>query len=81
MPRPAGRDRRGGDYLLGPLLGEGEGWQDFIAKHASLGVTRRVRVYPYARAASPDERERLAIVLGTRTVDTDDGQLPIVDEV
>ena len=57
--RPAGRDRRVGDYLLGPLLGEGEGWQDFIAKHASLGVTRRVRVYPYARAASPDERERL----------------------
>lgn len=57
--RPAGRDRRVGDYLLGSLLGEGEGWQDFIAKHASLGVTRRVRVYPYARAASPDERERL----------------------
>lgn len=57
--RPAGRDRRVGDYLLGSLLGEGEGWQDFIAKHASLGVTRRIRVYPYARAASPDERERL----------------------
>ena len=25
----------------------------------ALGVARRVRVYPYARAASPDERERL----------------------
>ena len=48
-----------GDYLLGALLGEGDGWQDFVAKHASLGVARRVRVYPYARAASPDERERL----------------------
>ncbi|RWO03900.1 MAG: BREX system serine/threonine kinase PglW [Mesorhizobium sp.] len=57
--RPAGRDRRVGDYLLGSLLGEGEGWQDFVARHASLGVARRVRVYPYARAASPDERERL----------------------
>lgn len=57
--RPAGRDRRVGDYLLGALLGEGDGWQDFVAKHASLGVARRVRVYPYARAASPDERERL----------------------
>jgi serine/threonine protein kinase len=57
--RPAGRDRRVGDYLLGALLGEGDGWQDFLAKHASLGVARRVRVYPYARAASPDERERL----------------------
>jgi serine/threonine protein kinase len=57
--RPAGRDRRVGDYLLGALLGEGDGWQDFLAKHASLGVARRVRVYPYTRAASPDERERL----------------------
>lgn len=57
--RPAGRDRRVGDYLLGALLGEGDGWQDFLAKHASLGVARRIRVYPYARAASPDERERL----------------------
>jgi serine/threonine protein kinase len=57
--RPAGRDRRVGDYLLGALLGEGDGWQDFVAKHASLGVARRVRVYPYARAASPDVRERL----------------------
>jgi len=57
--RPASRDRRVGDYLLGSLLGEGDGWQDFVATHASLGVARRVRVYPYARAASPDERERL----------------------
>jgi serine/threonine protein kinase len=57
--RPAGRDRRVGDYLLGSSLGEGDGWQDFVAKHASLGVARRVRVYPYARAASPDQRERL----------------------
>jgi hypothetical protein len=58
--RPAVRDRRVGDYILGPLLGEGDGWQDFAAKHASLGVARRVRVYPFARAASPEERERLA---------------------
>lgn len=57
--RPAGRDRRVGDYLLGSSLGEGDGWQDFVAKHASLGVARRLRVYPYARAASPDQRERL----------------------
>jgi serine/threonine protein kinase len=57
--RPAGRSRRLGDYGLERLLGEGDGWQDFEAKHASLGVTRRVRVYPYTRAASPEERERL----------------------
>jgi Protein kinase domain/Nuclease-related domain len=57
--RPAGRDRRVGDYMLGQLLGEGEGWQDFAAKHVSLGVARRVRLYPFARAASPEERDRL----------------------
>ena len=57
--RPAGRGRRVSDYALERLLGEGDGWQDFEAKHASLGVARRVRVYPFARAASPEERERL----------------------
>jgi hypothetical protein len=57
--RPAGRDRRIGDYTLGQLLGEGDGWQDFAAKHASLSVARRVRLYPFARAASPEERKRL----------------------
>jgi serine/threonine protein kinase len=41
------------------LLGEGEGWQNFAAKHVSLGVARRVRLYPFARAASPEERDRL----------------------
>jgi serine/threonine protein kinase len=34
--------------------------QDFAAKHASTGVARRVRIYPYARAASPESRDRLA---------------------
>jgi serine/threonine protein kinase len=58
--RAARRARRIGDYELGQLLGEGEGWQDFAAKHVSTGVARRVRIYPYARAASPEIRDRLA---------------------
>lgn len=58
--RPPGRGRRIGDYELGELLTEGENWQDFVAKHASTGVVRRVRIYPYARAASPEARDRLA---------------------
>ena len=58
--RTAKRARRIGDYELGQLLGEGQGWQDFAAKHVSTGVARRVRIYPYARAASPDSRDRLA---------------------
>jgi serine/threonine protein kinase len=58
--RAAKRARRIGDYELGQLLGEGEGWQDFAAKHVSTGVARRVRIYPYARAASPESRDRLA---------------------
>jgi len=58
--RAPGRGRRVGDYELGQLLGEGENWQDFAARHAATGVARRVRVYPYARAATPEARDRLA---------------------
>ncbi len=58
--RPPGRGRRVGDYELGQLLTEGENWQDFIAKHAATGAARRVRIYPLARAATPDDRNRLA---------------------
>jgi hypothetical protein len=36
------------------------------AKHVSLGVARRVRVYPFARAASPEERKRLGGLLKRR---------------
>jgi serine/threonine protein kinase len=58
--RPPGRGRRVGDYELEKLLTEGENWQDFSAVHAATGVARRVRIYPYARAASPEARDRLA---------------------
>jgi serine/threonine protein kinase len=58
--RPPGRGRRIGDYELKQLLGEGENWQDFAARHAATGVNRRVRIYPYARAATPEACDRLA---------------------
>ena len=58
--RVPGRGRRVGDYELGQLLGEGENWQDFAARHTATGVACRVRVYPYARAATPEARDRLA---------------------
>ena len=58
--RPPGRGRRVGDYELGQLLTEGENWQDFVAKHATTGVSRRIRIYPYARAATPEARNHLA---------------------
>jgi serine/threonine protein kinase len=58
--RPPGRGRRVGDYELGQLLGEGDNWQDFAGRHAATGVGRRIRVYPYLRAANSEARERLA---------------------
>jgi serine/threonine protein kinase len=58
--RAPGRGRRVGDYELGVVLGEGDNWQDFAARHAATGVNRRIRVYPYARVATPEARDRLA---------------------
>jgi serine/threonine protein kinase len=58
--RPPGRGRRAGDYELQKLLTEGENWQDFAARHVATAVSRRVRIYPYARAASPEARDHLA---------------------
>lgn len=58
--RPSRKERRVGDYICGALLGEGPGYQDFAAEHASLpGVHVRVRRYLIARAATEDERRRL----------------------
>jgi serine/threonine protein kinase len=54
--RAPSHGRRVGDYELGQLLGEGDNWQDFSARHAATGVSRRVRVYPFARAATPEAR-------------------------
>ena len=46
-----------GDYRLGKLLSEGEGFQDWEAQHVSIDtVHRRVRIYTVATASSPEIR-------------------------
>ncbi|MFZ1101804.1 MAG: NERD domain-containing protein, partial [Hyphomicrobiaceae bacterium] len=57
--RPSLRHRRVGDYELQEVIGEGEGYQDFAAKHVSQGSLRRVRLYAYAQTASKEARTRL----------------------
>ena len=58
--RPSQRARRVGDYVLGELLADGVGYQDWLAKHASFeNVYCRVRQYTLAQASSEEERQRL----------------------
>lgn len=55
--RPSNKHRQVGDYKLGKLLAEGEGFQDWEAQHISVEtVHRRVRIYTIATASSPDIR-------------------------
>ncbi len=55
--RPSNKYRQVGDYRLGKLLSEGEGFQDREAQHISIDtVHRRVRIYTVATASSPDIR-------------------------
>lgn len=55
--RPSNKHRQVGDYRLGKLLSEGEGFQDWEAQHVSIdSVHRRVRIYPVATASSPEIR-------------------------
>jgi serine/threonine protein kinase len=59
--RPSQRLRRVGDFLLEHLLFEGPNYQDWQARHATLQrVSRRVRIYAVARAASATARETIA---------------------
>jgi serine/threonine protein kinase len=58
--RQRGRGRMVGDYELTQLMTEGDNWQDFVARHVATGVARRVRIYPYARAATAEARDNLA---------------------
>jgi serine/threonine protein kinase len=57
--RPSLAHRRIGDYELQAVIGEGEGFQDFTARHLSQGSLRRVRLYAHAPAASNESRARL----------------------
>lgn len=55
--RPSNKHRQVGDYRLGKLLSEGEGYQDWEAQHVSIDtVHRRVRIYTVATASSPEIR-------------------------
>jgi serine/threonine protein kinase len=55
--RPSNKHRQVGDYRLGKLLAEGEGFQDWAADHVSIDtVHRRVRIYTVASASSPEAR-------------------------
>ena len=55
--RPSNKHRQVGDYRLGKLLAEGEGFQDWEAQHVSIDtVHRRVRIYTVATASSPEIR-------------------------
>ena len=55
--RPSNKHRQVGDYKLGKLLAEGEGFQDWEARHVSIEtVHRRVRIYTVATASNPEAR-------------------------
>ena len=55
--RPSNKHRQVGDYLLTKLVAEGEGFQDWEAKHVSIDtVHRRIRIYTVAAASSPEMR-------------------------
>lgn len=51
--------RRVAGYKLGTRLAEGPLYEDFVATHPTLNVTRRVRVYPYPHGASLDLRQTI----------------------
>ncbi|MEP7311644.1 MAG: BREX system serine/threonine kinase PglW [Pseudomonadota bacterium] len=54
--RPSNKHRTVGDYLLGRLIVDGPSYQEWEARHVSVDVTRRVRIYNLATATSPEER-------------------------
>ncbi len=55
--RPSNKHRQVGDYQLVKLIVDGSTYQEWQAKHVSVDVQRRVRIYNLARATSPEERQ------------------------
>lgn len=52
--------RKVGQYELGELLDEGEGWQDFAAQHPEVSsAERRIRLYLAGKAFTKEERASL----------------------
>jgi len=58
--RPSNKNRRVGDYQLERVLTEGINYQDWSATHSAVGAKRRIRIYAYGTAASPEARAALA---------------------
>ncbi len=82
--RPSQRARRVGDYVLGDLIADGAGYQDWLAKHTSFDdVCCRVRQYTVAQASSEEDRQRLrrAAAREFQIIQTLDhpGILPVLD--
>ncbi len=57
--RPSKASRVVGQYELGPLLSEGEGYQEHQAQHRTLEKAARVRSYLVPRATTTDRQEQL----------------------
>ncbi len=55
--RPSNKHRQVGDYQLGKLIADGPTYQEWEARHVSVEVQRRVRIYNLAGATSPQERQ------------------------
>jgi serine/threonine protein kinase len=82
--RPSQRSRRAGDYILGDLIADGPGYQDRLAKHASIdNVFCRVRQYTVAQASTEEHRNHLkrAAAREFQIIQTLDhhGILPVLD--
>jgi hypothetical protein len=58
--RSSNKNRRVGDYLLERVVAEGVNYQDWAATHTAVGAKRRIRVYGYSAAASPEARVNTA---------------------
>lgn len=57
--RPSNKSRRIGDYQLGTLLREVEGYQDWEGTHVSVKAKRRIRIYSFAQGMSAQARADL----------------------
>lgn len=58
--RPSQRSRKVSDYLLERIIGEGPGYQDWLATHVRLGdIKRRVRLYHVRSESSKEDREKI----------------------
>ena len=54
------RHRKVSDYLLERIIGDGPGYQDWLATHVRLpDIKRRVRLYHVRAESSQDDREKL----------------------